>query len=78
MFVNGNKIFQFKVDLNIVIFPVQFCLGNICEEFYAAEFREVSFKRETYDFSVEYSAIDKSHLLNLNLLLFLTFNNKAK
>ena len=77
MFVNGNKIFQFKVDLNI-IFPVQFCLGNICEKFYAAEFREVSFKRETYDFSVEYSAIGKSHLLNLNILLYLRFKNKAK
>lgn len=39
-------------------------LVKISEEFRAAESREVRFKRNGYDFSIDYNATDKSNILN--------------
>ena len=46
-------------------FPTQFCPGNIYQEFGATESRQVSLKRNVYDLSVDYNAIDKSNIINI-------------
>ena len=67
--VNGKKIYNLKVDNKNIKFPVQFCSGNISEKFNALESREVSFKGNLCDFSVDYNAIDKSDILNIHKYL---------
>ena len=49
-FVNGKKIFTFKVDNQNVNFQTQFCLGGISNGFSAAESRQVSLHGNVYDF----------------------------
>ena len=60
LFVNGKKIFKFKVDNKNVNFPTQVCLGSISTDFSALESREVSLNGNVYDFSVDYNSFDKS------------------
>ena len=62
LFVNGKEIFKFKVDNKNVNLPTQFCLRSMSNEFSTAESREVSLNRKLYDFSVDYSSIDKSDI----------------
>ena len=62
-FVNGKEIF--KADNKNINFPTQFCLGSISNGFSATESREVSLYGNVYDFSVDYSSIDKSDILNI-------------
>ena len=50
------------------------CLGNISNEFFAVESREVSLKGTAYDFSVNYNAIDISDILNVHKY-FIVKNN---
>ena len=61
-----KKSFKFKADDKNVNFPFQFCLGSISNKFGHIDSREVSLKRNVYDFSVDYNAIDKSNLLNIH------------
>ena len=51
LFVNENEIFNFKADNKNVNFPTQFCLWSVSNGFKAIESREVSLKRNVYDFS---------------------------
>ena len=74
LFVNGKKIFKFKADNKSVNFPTQFCLGSISSGFSATESRKVSLNGSVYDFSVDYSSIDKSDILNIHKYL-MTKNN---
>ena len=62
MFVNATEIFKFKVENKNVNFPTQFCLGSMSNGFSALESREVSLKVNVYNFSVDYSSIDKFYL----------------
>ena len=62
MFVNAKEIFKFKVENKNVNFPTQFCLGSMSNGFSALESREVSLKVNVYNFSVDYSSIDKFYL----------------
>ena len=66
LFVNGKEIFKFKAENKNVNFPNQFCLRSISNEFSATESREVSLKRNIYDFSVDYNSIDKFDMLNIH------------
>ena len=66
MFVNGKEIFKFKAENKNVNFPNQFYLRSISNEFSATESREVSLKRNIYDFSVDYNSIDKFDMLNIH------------
>ena len=50
----------------IFLSTTQFCLGSISNGSGAIESREVSLKGNVYDFSIYYSAIDKSGILNIN------------
>ena len=65
LFVNGKEIFKFKADNKNVNFPTQFRLGSICYGFGATESREISLKRNVYDFSLDNNAIDKSDIINI-------------
>ena len=65
LFVNGKGIFKFKVDNKTVNFPRQFCLRSISNGFGATDSREVSLDGNVYDFSVNYSSIDKYDILNI-------------
>ena len=69
LFVNGKEIFKFKADNGNVNFPTQFCLGSISNRFGATEYREVSLKGNVYSFSVDYNAIVKSGILNIQKYL---------
>ena len=60
LFVNGKEILICKADNKNFNFPTQFCLGNISNRFSATESREASLNGNVYDFSVDYTAIDKS------------------
>ena len=74
MFVNGKEIFNFKADSKDVNFPVQFCLGIICNRLSATESRQVFLNENTYDFSVDYNSIYKFDILNIHKYL-MTKNN---
>ena len=74
MFNNRKEIFKFKADNKSVIFPNQFCLGSISNGFSTIKSREVSLNGNVYDFSVVYSSIDKSDILNIHKYL-MTKNN---
>ena len=64
LFVKGKVIFKVKIDN--VNFLTQFCLGSISNGLGTIDSREVSLKENVYDFSVNYSAIDKSEILNIH------------
>ena len=59
LFVNEKEIFKFKSDNKNVNFPTQFCLGSISNRFSNTESRKVSLNENVYNFSVDYSSIDK-------------------
>ena len=54
LFVNGKEIYKFKADDKNVNFPTQFCISN---KLNYVESENVSFKRNVYDFSVDYNAL---------------------
>ena len=74
MIVNGKFFFKFKADNENINFPTQFCLGSISNGCSATESREISLNGNAYDFSVDYSSIDKSDILNIHKYL-MTKNN---
>ena len=74
-FVKEKEIFNFKADNKNVNSPTQFCLESISTGFSAAESREVSLNRDMHGFSVDYSSIDKSDILNIHIHL-MTKNNR--
>ena len=61
-FVNEKEIFKFKANNKNFNFPSEFCLWRMFNGFSPAESREVSFNGNMYDFSVDYSSIDKSDI----------------
>ena len=69
LFVNGKKYNNKNVN-----FLTQFCLGSISNGISASESREVSLNGNVYDFSVDYSSIDKSDIWNIHRYL-MTKNN---
>ena len=64
LFVNGKEIFKFKGANKNVNLPTQFCLGSISNGLSATESREVSLNGNVYGFSVDYSSINKSDIVN--------------
>ena len=79
-FGTGKEIFKFKAYNKNVNFPTQFCPGNlwkknrkkkknISEKSDAVKSWEASFRRNAYDFSVDYNAIDKSAAIDKSVLL---------
>ena len=64
MNVNGKESFKFKADNINVNFPTQYFLGSISNGFSATEKRDASWNWNVYDFSVDYSYIDKCDILN--------------
>ena len=71
LFVNGKEIYKFKASNKNNNFPSQFCLGRISSEFDSDDLKEVSFKGNVYDFSVNYSAIHKSNILIIHKYLII-------
>ena len=65
LFVSGKEIFTFKADNKNVNVLAQFCLGSISNRFSATE----SLNGDACDFSVNYSSIDKSGILNIRKYL---------
>ena len=66
LFVNGKEIFKFKAVNENLHFPTQFYLEGISNEFSNTEPGEVSLNRDVYEFSLDYSSIDKSDILNIH------------
>ena len=61
--------FKFKAKNKNVNFPTQFCLESICNGFSNTGSREVSLNGNVYDFSIDYSSIDKSDILNITQVI---------
>ena len=59
-------------------FETQFCLGSISNRFAATDSRKVFSKRNLYDFSANYNAIDNSDKLNIHYHLMVKNNIKYK
>ena len=74
LFVNEKKKKKLKPTVKMLNFPTQFCIGSISNGFSNTESREVSLNGNVYDFSVDYSSIDKSYILNIHKYL-ITKNN---
>ena len=74
LFVNEKKKKNLKPTVKMLNFPTQFCIGSISNGFSNTESREVSLNGNVYDFSVDYSSIDKSYILNIHKYL-ITKNN---
>ena len=53
---------------------LNFCLGSISNGFSNTESREVSLNGNVYNFSVDYSSIDKCDMINIRKYL-MTKNN---
>ena len=58
LFVKQIEIYNFKANNESVNFLTRFCLGSISNGFDPVESREVSLKRNVYDFSVDHNVID--------------------
>ena len=71
-----KKIFKFKADDKNVNFPTQFCLGSISNGFSTTKSTEVSLNGNVCDFSVYYSSIDQSNILNIHKYLMIKNNVK--
>ena len=71
-----KKIFKFKVSNTNVNFPIQFCLGSISNGFGATGSREISLQGNKYNLSVDYDAIQKSEILNIQNYLMVNSNKK--
>ena len=69
LFVNGKKIFKFKANNKNANFPIPFCLWSISSGVGVTDSRELSLKGNVYDFSVDYSTIDKSDISNVQKYL---------
>ena len=51
--------------------PARFCLGSTSNEFDSDDLKEVSFKGNVYDFSVDYYPIDKFNIFNIHKYLMI-------
>ena len=69
LLVNQKENFKFKANNKNANFQTQFLFGSISNEFSATESREVSSNENGYDFSVNYSSVDKSDILNFHKYL---------
>ena len=69
LFVNGKETYKFKSNNKNDNFPSQFCLGSMSNKFGNVDSKEISFKVNVYDFSVDYDAIDESSILNIHKYL---------
>ena len=74
LFVNGKEIYKFKANNGNVNFPSRFFLGSISNEFGHVDSEDEFFKGNVYDFLVDYTAIDKSNILNNHKYLMIENN----
>ena len=65
LFANGEKKFKCKADNKHFNFRTQFYLGSISNGFNNTGSTEISLNGNVYYFSVDYSSIDKSEILNI-------------
>ena len=72
LLVNRKEILKFKTINKYFNFQTQFCLGSIYNESSVAESKEVSLNGNLYDFPVNYNAIYKFNILNIQV-----FNDKV-
>ena len=63
-----QRIYQFKVkDSEIKLYPLR--LGNISKDFIVNNIKKTELNRYVYDFSVDYSIINISNIINIHKYL---------
>ena len=68
LLVNGTEIYKFKAkDAKIVAIPL--CLENISKDWSIDNMKKTKFNGYTYDFSVDYNAIDVDDIKNIHKYL---------
>ena len=68
---NGKEIYKFKANNGNVNITSQFCLGSISNEFDSSDLKEVYFRGNVFDISVDYTFLDKSKILNIHKYLMI-------
>ena len=76
LFVNRKKNLKFKADNGNINFPTQLCVGIISNEFNYVDAELISFKGNVYGFSIDYNAIDKFDILDIQKYLIVKNNIK--
>ena len=68
---NGKEIYKFKANNGNVNITSQFRLGSISKEFDSSDLKEVYFRGNVFDISVNYNFINKSEILNIHKYLMI-------
>ena len=68
---NGKEIYKFKANNGNVNITSQFRLGSISNEFDSSDLKEVYFRGNVFDISVNYNFINKSEILNIHKYLMI-------
>ena len=68
---NGKEIYKFKANNGNVNITSHFRLGSISNEFDSSDLKEVYFRGNVFDISVDYNFINKSEILNIHKYLMI-------
>ena len=72
-----QRIYQFKVkDSEIKLYPLR--LGNISKDFIVNNIKKTELNRYVYDFSVDYSIINISNIINIHKYLMKKHDMKKR
>ena len=73
-FFNEKEICKFKANIKNAKFPKQFFLGSISNKFGNTDSGETDSSGNVYNFSLGYSGINKSDILNFHKYLIIKSN----
>ena len=73
LFVNGKPELKFKAKDDQIVKEI-LCLGNISDDWTAANAQKTGFWREIYDFAVDYTNINIGHIYNIHRYLMKKHN----
>ena len=68
LFVNGTEIHKFTAKDSMIV-PNNLCLGNVSKKFSASNMKKTGFNGHTYDFGVDYDAINVDVILDIHKYL---------
>ena len=70
LFVNGKEELKFKAKDDQIVKEI-LCLGNICDDWTAANAGKTAFWGEIYDFAVDYTEISVKNIYNIHIYLMI-------
>ena len=73
LFVNGKRELKFKAKDNQIVKEI-LCLGNISDDWTAANAQKTGLWREIYDFAVDYTSTNIGNIYNVHRYLMNNHN----